>query len=197
MKSISILVLFIFLQTGYAQSVPSVDDHYHSAAQAYIHSKIPIALSEIQAGLALQPSHPKLQALLEKIKEQQKNKDQQDQQNKENDESKEQQQQDQKEQQKNKDQQDRQKESDENGEKKEDKEKEQSKQEKEKQDSEDKKEQQKQPPAEDPNGEKAEEKKLSREAALQLLKALENEEKNNKIKQRPIKSEGVKRDRDW
>ena len=39
--------------------------------------------------------------------------------------------------------------------------------------------------------------KLSREAALQLLKALENEEKNNKIKQRPIKSEGVKRDRDW
>ena len=93
---LSILFLLIFLQTGYAQSVPSADDHYHGAAQAYIHSKIPVALSEIQAGLSLQPSHPRLQALLEKIKEQQKNKDQQ---NKENDQSEEQQQQDQKEQQ--------------------------------------------------------------------------------------------------
>jgi tetratricopeptide (TPR) repeat protein len=40
-------------------------------------------------------------------------------------------------------------------------------------------------------------KKISKEAALQLLNALEQEEKNSKIKLRPIQSKGVKRDKDW
>jgi len=184
---VKMLIIFVIFMSWQVLTAQSADTFFHSAAGDYIGNDIPGALINIQNGLHIDPSDPKLLALLEKIKEQEKEK--QDQNSGQNDQE---QQQEQQEQQKNKEEQ---KQNEEQQEKPEDQSESSPQDEKSKQEGEekDKENEEQQPPPS--SGE--EKKQISREAALQILKALENEEKNSKIKQRPVRSRGEKRENDW
>lgn len=186
---------FLFIRLAFSQTP---DEYFHSAAFNYIEKQIPAALADIETGLKLDPSNKKLHQLLEKIKQEQKQQQQKSQQNQQSDNKKDdQQKKDQNKEQREKKEQKEDKSSSDQQKKSDEKEAEKQKQEKENQSKKEEKqkgEKDKAPPASE-NDKKV--KQISREAALQILKALENEEKNGKIKQRPVRSKGEKREHDW
>ena len=191
-----IIMVLIFLAIWQGLNAQSAGDYFHSAALQYIDSKTEAALRDIHSGLQLDPSHEKLLALLDKIKEEkeeeQQKKSGQDQQS-----------QDDKEQQDNQKDQQQQKQDQEQKSQSEEQQNESGQDEQQPEDEKQEEnqagsgeEEETQPPAQQ-SGENEDLDQISREAALQILKALENEEKNSKIKQRPVRSTGEKRENDW
>ena len=63
------LAFFLWLFAAAPAGAQSVADYYHAAAQAYIGGENAEAEAAAEAGLALDPTDAKLQALLEKIRE--------------------------------------------------------------------------------------------------------------------------------
>jgi hypothetical protein len=63
------LLLFIVCCSTPPVAAQSVADYYHAAAQAYISGETAEAERAAEAGLAIDPTDAKLQALLEKIRE--------------------------------------------------------------------------------------------------------------------------------
>lgn len=100
-SGILILIIIPLLSSAVvAQDVPTPDTYFHDGARAFIGNNIPAALDAVNQGIAQFPDDPKLNALLERIKEEQEKQQQQQNQNQENqqDEQQEQEQQNQQEQ---------------------------------------------------------------------------------------------------
>ena len=71
------LFLVFLLMTAAGASAQSAADYYHNAAGQYINGEMEAAEQATEAGLAIDPDDAKLQALLERIRQQ---RDQQNQQ---------------------------------------------------------------------------------------------------------------------
>ncbi len=86
MKKLILLLLGFCVATAAYGQVSDV--YFHEGAQSYIHADLQAAIDEVQTGLIKYPNDVKLNALMEKLKEerkkQQQNQQQKSQQNKEN-----------------------------------------------------------------------------------------------------------------
>lgn len=77
MKKLNALFFFFLLTTaGFAQTA---DEYFHRGAQSFIHANLQEAVSQVQNGLAQYPNDPKLNALMQKLLEEQEKKQQQQQ----------------------------------------------------------------------------------------------------------------------
>jgi type IV secretory pathway VirB10-like protein len=185
------IVFFIIIIASYAYSyAQNADDIFHFAGNLYINGNNKGAIAEVDRGLSLYPNDPKLSALKEKIKEdekkQQQNKEQQDKQDK------------------NKDKQNQDKQ--EQGDQKQDKQDKQdgSENQQDKQDQQ-KQEQQKQQGQQDEDKNQDEKQKqgkpgeISQDDAARLLKALEEEEKGvlKKVEKEKTKAKRVPAEKEW
>ncbi len=156
----------------------TANDYFHNGAQRYIGSELQQAIAAVQKGLEMEPDNPRLQALLEKLKEQQKQQQQNQQQQNEDQQKQDQQ----KQQQQNQDDQQDQK-----------KEEEQKQQQQNQDQDQQKKDQQKQ----QPQPQEGEKKEISKKDAERILQALRSKEKENQ-KLRAIKLKGKKKvKKDW
>ncbi|MGH1363076.1 MAG: hypothetical protein ACRBF0_05925 [Calditrichia bacterium] len=181
-----LITFFFVLLLAFPLSLIAEDANtlYHTGAQAYIGGNIADALTSVELGLALEPEHPELRTLYEKLKEeqekqqQQQNQEQQEQEKQEKQEQQDQEQQDQEQQEQ---------------EQKEQEQKEQEQQDQEQQDKEkqDKEQQPKPQPAEE------EKKEISKEEAERILQALRSKEKENKNLRKPKGRAKGKVAKDW
>ena len=174
------LTLFLGAQTS--------GDYFHSGAQYYIDSQLQQAIAAVTRGLEIEPQNPQLQALLEKLKEQQKQQQQNQDQQEQQDQEKEQQEQQDQEQQ-NQDQQDQEKEQQEQ----------QNQQDQEKEQQEQQKEQQKQEQDQQESGqeEMPEPKAISKADAERILQAMRAKEKENQKLRLPRVKAKKKVEKDW
>lgn len=83
------MMKFLFsmlLAAGISGSVlaQNADDYFHRGGQSYIHSNLEDAIAHVQEGLARFPNNPKLNELLQILKEEQEKQQQQQQQNQQN-----------------------------------------------------------------------------------------------------------------
>ncbi len=72
-----LVALLFFLLSAVEVSAQTATDHYHTAAQQYIGGEMEAAEQAATAGLAIDPDDTKLQALLERIRQQKEQQDQQ------------------------------------------------------------------------------------------------------------------------
>ncbi len=187
------VIVSIFLTAALSVSLlaQSADDHYHNAAQLYIAANLDRAIEEAEAGLAVDPSHAKLQALLEELRQKKEEQEQQQQQQQEQQQEQQQQQQQEGEQQEQQQEQQQQQQQ-------EQEEQEQQQQEQQQQqqagDPEDQ-EQQEAKPEPKPGEEK---KELSKEDAERILQALRSKEKDNKkLRNIPVSGRKKRVEKDW
>lgn len=168
------LTLFVFLllisATAFAQSA---DEYFHSGAQSFINADLQTAINQVQNGLDQYPNDAKLNALMEKLQEEQE-KQQQQQQNQEQ-QNQEQQSEQEQEQNQNEEQQD---------------------QENQQQESEGENQEQQDP--QEMNAEQLESQQISKEDAEKILQALAQKEKELLKEFKKKKSAGsAKHDKDW
>lgn len=173
-----LLISFTLLCSVVYSQTQNVEDVFHFAGNLYINGNNKGAKAEVERGLSMYPSDPKLLALKEKIKEEEQKQQEQEkqQQDKEQDQKDQDQQKEGEEEKQNKDQQ------------------EQDKQEQQGQDQEnDQEEKQEGEPQEVPVGE------ISKEDAERLLKALEEEEKAvlEKLEKEKAKGRKVPAEKEW
>ncbi|MTI86853.1 MAG: hypothetical protein FH748_02670 [Balneolaceae bacterium] len=77
MKTLLILGFSLFLLgSAYAQGA---DEYFHNGAQSFIKSNLQEAISQVQQGLAQYPNDPKLNALMQQLREQEEKQKQQQQ----------------------------------------------------------------------------------------------------------------------
>jgi flagellar biosynthesis GTPase FlhF len=157
------------------------DTYFHSGAQYFINGKNDLALLEVNNGLARFPDDPKLLALAEKLREQQEKQQKEQQQNQQNQRKDQQQQKKDQQQQEQQDKQQQQ----------------QNEKRKQEQQQAQKKEAEEQQGQQGKKSEDQEARKMSKTAAMQILKALEEKEKKGERKLRPIQGKGIQRDKDW
>ncbi|WP_020404357.1 hypothetical protein [Gracilimonas tropica] len=171
--------ILIFCGISLAANGQSADTYFHSGAQAFINADLQQAIQQVQAGLQQFPNNPKLNALMEKLKEEQQ-RQQQQQQNQQQQDQQNQQQQDQQEQQQ-QDQQDKQEEPDQ--------------QEKDQQQG---KQDQDEKNAEEMNPENMDMQQMSKEEAEKILQALAQKEKELLKEFKKKKTDGsAKHEKDW
>ncbi len=77
MRVLFLVIIFVISTVG--ANAQSATDQYHSAAGLYINGEMDAAERAAEAGLAIQPNDAKLQALLERIRQQQNQQEQGDQ----------------------------------------------------------------------------------------------------------------------
>lgn len=164
------LTLFVFLllisATAFAQSP---DEYFHSGAQSFINADLQSAINQVQNGLDQYPNDAKLNALMEKLQEEQEKQQQQQQQNQE--------QQSEQEQEQNQNE-------------------EQQEQENQQQESEGENQEQQDP--QEMNPEQLESQQISKEDAEKILQALAQKEKELLKEFKKKKSAGsAKHDKDW
>lgn len=169
------LIVTLFFVIGSQASAQSAADYFHGGAKSFINSDLQGAITQIQQGLTQYPNDPKLNALLQKLEEEQE-KQQQQQQNQDQ-QNQEQQEQDQQ----NQDQQ--------NQEQQEQNEEEQEQQEGEQNDQQDPQEQE---------GTPQESREISKEEASKILQALAQKEKELLKEFKKQKPQGsATHDKDW
>lgn len=175
-------LIFILFMASASTAVygQAADEYFHGGAQSFIKADLQTAINEVQSGLAKYPNDAKLNALMQKLKEEQKKQQQQQQQN-----------QQQKKEQQNKENQD-QKQQDQQQ-----KDQEQKEQQKKEQQQSDGKDQEEQDPQEvDPD--KLQSKQISKEDAEKILKALAQKEKELLKEFKKKKTNGsAKHEKDW
>lgn len=159
----------------------NADDYFHGGAQSFINSDLQAAITQVEQGLLSYPDDPRLNALMEKLKEeqekqqqqQQQNQDQQQQEQEQNQEQDQEQNQDNQQQNQNQDQQ------------------EQDDQQSEGQESE-------QSNGEQKEGQPSDMQQMSKEDAEKILKALAQKEKELLKEFKKKKTDGsAKHDKDW
>ena len=69
------LLSLLTMDSIYAQQ--NAEDYFHSGANSFINNDLPTAINEVNTGLSKYPNDPKLNALLEKLKEEQQKQQQQ------------------------------------------------------------------------------------------------------------------------
>lgn len=185
MQTRRIIYLFIVFQciAGITTSVTAqtAEDYFHGGAQNFIHADIQQAMSEVQAGLNQYPDNPKLNALMQMLKEEQERQKQQQQQDQK------QQQQDQSQNQQEQEQQDQQQQNEN---------KEGQNEEQDQQQSEGQEQGQRNP--EDINPEELDAQQISKEDAEKILRALAQKEKELLKEFKKKKTDGsAKHDKDW
>lgn len=174
--------ILIFCGISLAANGQSADTYFHSGAQAFINADLQQAIQQVQAGLQQFPNNPKLNALMEKLKEEQQ-RQQQQQQNQQQQDQQNQQQQDQQEQQ----QQDQQ-----------DKQDQQEEQDQQEQDQQQGKQDQDEKNAEEMNPENMDMQQISKEEAEKILQALAQKEKELLKEFKKKKTDGsAKHEKDW
>jgi hypothetical protein len=186
-KRIKYLFIAFLWITGFATSAvaQSAEDYFHGGAQNFIHADIQQAISEVQAGLNQYPDDPKLNALMQMLKEEQEKQQQQQQQN-----QNQQQQQDQNQDQQNQDEQEQQDQQQQN------ESKEGQNEEQDQQQSEGQEQGQRNP--EDINPEELNAQQISKEDAEKILRALAQKEKELLKEFKKKKTDGsAKHDKDW
>ena len=106
MKNLIAFIFSILLTTSVFGQSQTADEYFHGGAQSFINSDLQTAIEQVQAGLNQYPNNPKLNALMQKLQEEQKkqqqqkqNQNQQQQQNQQNQQQDQQQKQDEQEQQ--------------------------------------------------------------------------------------------------
>lgn len=174
MKKLLTIIFSLLLTTlAFAQSA---DNYFHDGAQSFINADLQTAINEVQEGLSRYPNDAKLNALMEKLqqeqeKQQQQQQQQQQQEQQQNQEQQSQQEQDQNQEQENQEQQQQQQEQSEN--------------------------QGEQNPQE-MNPEELESQKISKENAEKILQALAQKEKELLKEFKKKKTDGsAKHDKDW
>jgi len=184
MKKLNTLFLAVLLAFPLSLIAEDANTLYHTGAQAYIGGNIADALTSVELGLALEPEHPELRTLYEKLKEEQEKQQQQQNQEQQEQEKEEQEKQDQDQEQQDQEQQEQQ-------EQKEQEQKEQEEQEEQDKDKQDQEQQPKPEPAEE------EKKEISKEEAERILQALRSKEKENKNLRKPKGRAKGKVAKDW
>lgn len=176
MKKLTTFIFSILITTAAFAQSQTADEYFHGGAQAFINSDLQTAIDQVQTGLNQFPNNPKLNALMQKLQEEQKkqqqqqNQDQQQQQNQQDQQQQDQQQQNQEEQE------------------------EQQNQEEQQSDGE---EQQEQDPQE-MNPEDLKSQQISKEDAEKILQALAQKEKELLKEFKKKKSDGsAKHEKDW
>ncbi|MCP9291581.1 hypothetical protein [Gracilimonas sediminicola] len=176
MKKLMAFIFSLLVTTAVFAQSQTAEDYFHGGAQSFIQSDLQAAIDQVQTGLNQFPNNPKLNALMQKLQEEQKkqqqqqNQDQQQQQNQQNQQQQEQEQQNEEEQQ------------------------EQENQEQEQSEGE---EQQEQDPQEI-NPEDLNSQQISKEDAEKILQALAQKEKELLKEFKKKKSDGsAKHDKDW
>lgn len=176
MKKLIAFIFSLLVTTAVFAQSQTAEDYFHGGAQSFIQSDLQTAIDQVQTGLNQYPNNPKLNALMQKLQEEQKkqqqqqNQDQQQQQNQQNQQQQEQEQQNEEEQQ------------------------EQENQEQEQSEGE---EQQDQDPQE-MNPEDLNSQQISKEDAEKILQALAQKEKELLKEFKKKKSDGsAKHDKDW
>ena len=78
-KQLKFLLMALLWGAGFAFSATaqSAEDYFHGGAQNFIYSDVQQAISEVQAGLNQYPNDPKLNALMQMLKEEQEKQQQQ------------------------------------------------------------------------------------------------------------------------
>jgi outer membrane biosynthesis protein TonB len=172
MKNLLTLTFSILLaSTAWAQSA---DEYFHGGAQSFISADLQTAIKQVQNGLNNYPNDPKLNALMQKLQEEQEKQQQQQQQNQDQ-------------QQQNQQQQERQQEQEEQD---------QEEQEQEQQQSEGENQEEQDPQEMNPEDLKSQQ--ISKEDAEKILQALAQKEKELLKEFKKKKSEGsAKHDKDW
>ncbi|MEL6823256.1 MAG: hypothetical protein AAFP70_15960 [Calditrichota bacterium] len=187
MKTLTISMSAILLLSSLLFA-EDANTYYHMGAQGYIGGKLGEAIAAVERGLELEPGHPELQALYEKLKEQQEQQQQnhQDQQDQEKQQEQQQQHQDQQEQQEQE--QEQQQNENEDDQEKDEQEQQQNQQEQ-------NKDEEQQPPK--PELGEEEKKDISKEEAERILQALRSKEKENKKLRKPKARGKGKVAKDW
>lgn len=169
-------IIFSLLLTTFAFA-QSADNYFHGGAQSFINADLQTAINEVQEGLSRYPNDSKLNALMEKLQQEQE---------------KQQQQQQQQEQQQNQDQQSQQEQEQDQNQEQQDQENQEQQQQQEQSENQD---------AQNPqemNPEELESQKISKEDAEKILQALAQKEKELLKEFKKKKTDGsAKHDKDW
>jgi cell division protein FtsN len=172
MKKLIAVIFSLFVTTAVFAQSQTAEDYFHSGAQSFIQSDLQAAIDQVQTGLNQYPDNPKLNALMQKLLEEQKK--QQQQQNQDQQQQNQQNQQQDQEQQNQEEQQEQENQEQEQGE-----------------------EQQEQDPQE-MNPEDLNSQQISKEDAEKILQALAQKEKELLKEFKKKKSDGsAKHDKDW
>lgn len=170
MRTLGLLFFFLIMPLLCFSQAPQ--DYFNSGSQLYVESKPQEALQKIKEGLQRFPNDPKLQALADKLKEEEKEKKKEEQEKKEQQEQEKKEQQKKEEQQK-KDDKTKSENKDEQSKKEEQKKEDQKKSEQEKETEKPSEEKKDTPPS---VSEKLQQMKISEEKAKMLLEAMKNQE---------------------
>lgn len=173
MKKLIAFIFSLLVTTGVFAQSQTAEYYFHGGAQSFIQSDLQAAIDQVQTGLNQYPNNPKLNALMQKLQEEQKKQQQQQQ----NQDQQQQQNQQQQEQQQNQE--------------------EQQEQENQEQEQSEGEEQQEQDPQE-MNPEDLNSQQISKEDAEKILQALAQKEKELLKEFKKKKSDGsAKHDKDW
>lgn len=173
-KLLALIFALVFTTAAWAQSA---DVYFHNGAQSFINADLQTAINHVQNGLSNYPNDPKLNTLMQKLKEEQeKQQQQQDQQQQDQQQQNEQQEQEQ-------EQEDQQQQNQDN-------------QEQQEQESEGENQDEQQPQEVSP--EQLESQQISKEDAEKILQALAQQEKELLKEFKKKKTDGsAKHDKDW
>lgn len=176
MKKLLILLFPILLTT--TALAQNADEYFHNGAQSFINADLQTAINQVEEGLSQYPNDAKLNALMQKLQEEQERQQQQQNQNQQQQQNQEQQEQN-----------DQEQESQEN--------QEQQDQEQQEQQNEEGESQGEQEPQE-MNPEELESQQISKEDAEKILQALAQKEKELLKEFKKKKTDGsAKHDKDW
>lgn len=185
-KRIKYLFFALLWIAGFTTSVTAqtAEDYFHGGAQDFIHADLQQAMSEVQAGLNQYPDDPKLNALMQMLKEEQEKQQQQQQ------DQNQQQQQDQNQNQQNQEEQEQQ------DQQQQDESKEGQNEEQDQEQSEGQEQGERNP--EEINPEELDAQQISKEDAEKILRALAQKEKELLKEFKKKKTDGsAKHDKDW